>query len=111
MNNKKSELLFPNIHEYLEKTQNSYPISAKNLEFLIAAISAKTNLSKNAAKIITIAFFEEIRNNLINGIDTVLEDFGTFQLRSPKTSKKNTRKIQVRFKSSLKLKRKLKHEQ
>lgn len=106
--NKKSDLLFPNIYEYIKKTHNSNPISTKNLEFLISAICAKTNLSKDTAKIIVIIFFQEIRNNLANGIDTVLPDFGTFQLRSPKTTKKNTRKVQVRFKSALKFKKKLK---
>ena len=68
---------FEGINEFLKRTEVK-DVSSKELEELILYITSKTELDKNAAEKIVVAFFQEIRDLVINDDTIILQELGRF---------------------------------
>ncbi len=86
----------PNIDDYLESVDDNIEIDIKENKELIAKVVANTGISYEFARIIVKAFFQEIRNQMLQGSNIIIKSFGKFLICSPLNgSKKN---IFVQFK-------------
>lgn len=91
---------YSTIDEYLSSVTGEYSISPKGIEELIERVSTNCFISKENAEIIVLAFFNEVRNQIIKGNEILFRGFGKLSLSSPKTS--NTKKrVFVKFKPAI----------
>jgi len=104
MNDQNNKLL-PNIYDYLS-TYNKEKILPENFEYIIDKISNETGLSREVSEEIIKLFFQEIKNNILNGYIINLRRFGKFFVSSPKLNKTKKR-IFVKFEPSKYLIKKL----
>lgn len=80
----KLEDLLPGILPYELGYNRSTSISTEGLEEIVRAVRAKTGLSENDAQEITISFFQEMRNAVLNGERVRINSFHMF-ISSPLT--------------------------
>ena len=93
--------LLPNIDEHLERVSDNVPVELGNLDELLFKIRATTGLDIESIKIITRAFFQEIRNQILRGHVIRIKAIGKMFVAGPKTG--NKRKIFIKFKPSKQL--------
>lgn len=101
----KPELL-PDVEEYLESIDFNLPVSIDNLEHIVGAIVAKTNLNEYDAKKVLRLFFQEIRNSILKKQKVNIRRLGSFYVSSPYTSN-NSKKVFVKFEPKKSLIKKL----
>lgn len=93
---------YPDIHEYLESTDNSKSVSIKHVEEIAYYIRAHTDLSIDASKLLLKYFFQEVRSNMMKGNVVILRRFGKFFISSPRVTG-NKERVFPKFEPSAEL--------
>ena len=96
--NKDESDFLPDIEAYLESIDNNLPVTLQGLDSIVDAVTARTSLNNEAAKIVVRLFFQEIRHALLKNIKVTFRKLGSFQISSPKSG--NKIRVFVKFKPS-----------
>ncbi len=83
MSNNETEFL-PDIDDYLNKDQSS-DINLKDLEELIYIVRSKTALSYEQCEVIIKEIFTNIRSEILQGNNIVIQDMGSIYITKSKT--------------------------
>ena len=100
-----SVILPLDIDQYMEMLDNNVPVAIQGLDDLLESVSNKLSSNKDAIKIITRLFFQEIRHSLLQGKKICLRNLGSFVISSPKSGNKT--RVFVKFKPSKQIVRRL----
>jgi nucleoid DNA-binding protein len=87
----------PGIDEFSSSIGEGFPIQVSELEYIVDAITAHTNVTKEQATRILSLFFQEIRSLMLRGEIIDIKGFGDFFVSSPKTTGLR-KKIFIKFK-------------
>jgi len=78
--------LYPDIDDYLDKTDNSLSITVTGLEDIICKVRAYTGLSYREASTVLKGFLNVTRNLMLRGEKVRWSGVGTFLVSSPKVT-------------------------
>lgn len=101
--------LLPGIDQYLEQIDDNKPITTEGLEDIIYKVVVHTGLSYTASEIIVKEYFQQIRNELLNGNIINISHVGKIFIACPKNGLSKKR-ITTLIKPMQKLKKWLKYE-
>lgn len=94
------------IEDHLENINDNIPVTTKQLDELVYKIRSYTGLDAEIIRIIVQNYFQEIRNQCLNGKEVKIDSFGKFYISSPKTTgNKNT--VKIVFETSVVIKKKI----
>ena len=95
---------YPDINDFLEKTDNARSITSKGLEEFIYKVRAKTGMSYDVSSLFVRYLFQEIMNAMLRGDKAAIYGFGNFFISTSKKGKS------IRFEPHTSFARKLKNE-